>query len=249
MTILLLGDLTGRSRVALRMLTFELEKRGHEVLMLPTALISNTLNLGRAATLDTTDYLLESLATWKSLGLSYDLVYIGYVTGLAQAEKLCDIADGARAHGIPVVVDPILGDNGRRYNSVTMEQAEAMKRLVRHADVITPNLTEACLLTDTPFADADVQALLDKLGETGKSVLITSAGDTVVGLDVQTGERFCIPFERVPGEHWGTGDRFCALLLDGLARKIPLAQAAKRASDGVYNALKAENPSNPIDEV
>ena len=147
------------------------------------------------------------------------------------------------------MVDPILGDNGRRYNSVTMEQAEAMKRLVRHADVITPNLTEACLLTDTPFADADVQALLDKLGETGKSVLITSAGDTVAGLDVQTGERFCIPFERVPGEHWGTGDRFCALLLDGLARKIPLAQAAKRAGDGVYNALKAENPSNPIDEV
>lgn len=96
MTILLLGDLTGRSRVALRMLTFELEKRGHEVLMLPTALISNTLNLGRAAMLDTTDYLMESLETWKSLGLSYDLVYIGYVTGLAQAEKLCRVA-GRRA--------------------------------------------------------------------------------------------------------------------------------------------------------
>lgn len=91
MTILLLGDLTGRSRVALRMLTFELEKRGHEVLMLPTALISNTLNLGRAAMLDTTDYLMESLETWKSLGLSYDLVYIGYVTGLVQAEKLCGL--------------------------------------------------------------------------------------------------------------------------------------------------------------
>lgn len=101
MTILLLGDLTGRSRVALRMLTFELEKRGHEVLMLPTALISNTLNLGRAAMLDTTDYLMESLETWKSLGLSYDLVYIGYVTGLVQAEKLCRVADDARAHGVP----------------------------------------------------------------------------------------------------------------------------------------------------
>ena len=51
MTILLLGDLTGRSRVALRMLTYELEARGHEVLALPTALISNTLNLGQAAML------------------------------------------------------------------------------------------------------------------------------------------------------------------------------------------------------
>ena len=65
MTILLLGDLTGRSRVALRMLTGELENRGHEVLALPTALISNTLNLGRAAIADTTDYLLEALETWR----------------------------------------------------------------------------------------------------------------------------------------------------------------------------------------
>ena len=65
MTILLLGDLTGRSRVALRMLTCELEARGHEVLALPTALIANTLNLGQAAMLDTTDYLMQSLETWE----------------------------------------------------------------------------------------------------------------------------------------------------------------------------------------
>lgn len=249
MTILLLGDLTGRSRVALRMLTFELEKRGHEVLMLPTALISNTLNLGRAAMLDTTDYLMESLETWKSLGLSYDLVYIGYVTGLAQAEKLCRVADDARAHGVPVVVDPILGDNGRRYNSVTTEQVEAMKRLIGHADVMTPNLTEACLLADVPCEHADWQKLMDRLSENGASVLITSACDAVVGVDARTGMRFNIPFERVPGEHWGTGDRFCALLLDGLAHKMPFDRAAKRASDGVYEALKTENPANPIDKV
>ena len=164
MTILLLGDLTGRSRVALRMLTGELENRGHEVLALPTALISNTLNLGRAAIADTTDYLLEALETWEAIGLSYDLLYIGYVTGLAQAEKLCRVADAARARGVPVVVDPILGDHGKRYNSVSMEQAEAMARLIRHADIITPNLTEACLMTGQPYENADVDALLDILG-------------------------------------------------------------------------------------
>ena len=95
MTILLLGDLTGRSRVALRMLTYELEARGHEVLALPTALISNTLNLGSAAMLDTTDYLMRSLETWEKLGLTYDALYIGFVTGVAQAEKLCEIAEAA----------------------------------------------------------------------------------------------------------------------------------------------------------
>ena len=60
---------------------------------------------------------------------------------------------------------------------------------------------------------------MDRLSENGASVLITSAGDAVVGVDARTGMRFNIPFERVPGEHWGTGDRFCALLLDGLAHK------------------------------
>ena len=230
MTILLLGDLTGRSRVALRMLTGELENRGHEVLALPTALISNTLNLGRAAIADTTDYLLEALETWEALGLSYDLLYIGYVTGLAQAEKLCRVADAARARGVPVVVDPILGDHGRRYNSVSVEQAEAMARLIRHADIITPNLTEACLMTGQPYENADVDALLDALGGAETSVLVTSAGDAVAGKDARTGRRFRVPFRRIPGEHWGTGDRFCALLLDALAGGLPLEQAAKRAS-------------------
>ena len=181
MTILLLGDLTGRSRVALRMLTYELEARGHEVLALPTALISNTLNLGQAAMLDTTDYLIRSLETWEKLGLTYDALYIGFVTGVAQAEKLCEIAEAAKKRGIPVVVDPILGDNGKKYNSVGEEQARAMAMLVRHADILTPNLTEACLMTDTPCTHIEkdenaLRGLIEKLSEGKRSVLITSAG-------------------------------------------------------------------------
>jgi len=135
------------------------------------------------------------------------------------------------------VVDPILGDHGRRYNSVSMEQAEAMARLIHHADIITPNLTEACLMTGQPYENADVDALLDALGGAETSVLVTSAGDAVAGKDARTGRRFRVPFRRIPGEHWGTGDRFCALLLDALAGGLPLEQAAKRASDGVYEAL------------
>ena len=117
------------------------------------------------------------------------------------------------------------------------EQAEAMTRLIRHADIITPNLTEACLMAGQPYENADVDALLDALGGAQTSVLVTSAGDAVAGKDARTGRRFRVPFRRIPGEHWGTGDRFCALLLDALASGLPLEQAAKRASDGVYEAL------------
>ena len=91
-TALLMGDITGRSRVAVRMMTAVLEERGIEVLALPTALISNTLNLGVHAALDTTDYLLESLKAWEEIGLAWDAVHIGYIASSAQAAALCPIS-------------------------------------------------------------------------------------------------------------------------------------------------------------
>ena len=246
-TALILGDITGRSRVAVRMLTGVLEARGHEVLALPTALISNTLNLPRHEALDTTDYLLASLEAWEAMGLSWDCVLIGYVTGLAQAQALCGVADRARARGAWVLVDPILGDGGRMYNSVTPEQAEGMRLLARHADIVTPNLTEAKLLAGT---DGDGEALLTALCDGGRrSVLITSAqtedGTAVVGYDAKAGSRFCIPFERAAGRHFGTGDLFSAHLADGLLRGKTLCEAARTANEAVGKAIRGEGEKLP----
>ena len=244
-TVLLLGDLTGRSRVALRMLCAVLEARGHEVLMLPTALISNTLNLGMHAALDTTDYLLDSLAAWEALGITADLAYIGYITGMEQAQKLAGVADGLRAKGVPVVLDPILGDGGKRYNSVSEGQVQGMKLLMRHADLITPNLTEACLLADEAYREDGGEALAETLAQSGCSVLITSAraegGDAVIGRTAD--EAFVLPFARVPGYHWGTGDLFTGLLIDGLLSGRTTEEAARMASASVERQLRGEEES------
>lgn len=246
MTVLLLGDITGRSRVALRMLSAVLEERGHEVLMLPTALISNTLNLGRHVALDTTEYLLRSLDTWTALGIGFDMAYIGYITGLEQAEKLCAVADGLRARGVPVVLDPILGDNGKKYNSVSREQEEGMRLLCRHADLITPNATEACLLLDKAYDAEQGGAYARLLGQMGCSVLVTSCA-AKTGMPAMAGYtpdgEFEIPFERVPGHHWGTGDLFTGLLMDGLLRGKKLEDAAREAGAHVAAQLRGEEKS------
>ena len=245
-TVLLLGDMTGRSRVALRMLSRVLEDKGHEVLMLPTALISNTLNLGMHEALDTTDYLLRSLACWEKLGLRYDLAYIGYITGMEQAEKLCTVVGELREKGVPVVLDPILGDNGRRYNSVSDGQLEGMKLLCRHADLITPNMTEACLLLGKDYDPAMGAAYAAALCELGRDVLVTSAEaadgkPAMAGCD--HGEIFEIPFERVPGHHWGTGDLFTGLLIDGLLAGKRIENAARDAGEHVGRQLRGEEKS------
>lgn len=248
-TVLLLGDITGRSRVALRMISSVLERCGHEVLMLPTALISNTLNLGAHEALDTTAYLLRSLETWEKLGMRYDMAYIGYITGLDQAEKLCAVADALRAKGVPVVLDPILGDNGRKYNSVSEGQVEGMKLLSRHADLITPNLTELCLLLDKPFDPEASKAYVWKLAhETRAGVLATSAATAalqiaMMGYEPKAEQGFAIRYDPVPGHRWGTGDLFTALLMDGLLCGKTLEDAARDAGVHVAAQLRGEEES------
>lgn len=249
-TALLLGDITGRSRVAVRMLTAVLEDRGVEVLALPTALISNTLNLGRHQAMDTTQYLLDSLNTWEALGLSWDAVHIGYITGSTQAEKLCAVADAQREKGRLVVLDPILGDNGRRYNSVTDDQMAGMRRLMAHADLITPNLTEAALLSGVPCeqaaSGAENDRMLDVLSGGGaRSVLITSArskagGHAMIGFDADTQEAFELAYQPLPVSRGGTGDLFSAVMLQLLLVRMSLADAAQFAGYAVEGELRKE---------
>lgn len=253
-TILLLGDITGRSRVAVRMQTAALERRGHEVLALPTALISNTFSLGQPAVMDTSEYLFASLGAWERIGVAFDFVVIGYVTGMEQALRLCDFADGVRRRGVPVMLDPILGDNRKRYASVSMEQQQAMCRLMEHVDLITPNATEAMLIAGlAPDACAD-GAMEQAAGELarrtgGHSVLITGveqeSGEEGIfwrsGADAPKTASAFIPVDRVPGSFGGTGDLFTALLVDALLGGASLEAAARAAADGVRAELLRED--------
>lgn len=246
-TVLLLGDITGKSRVALRMLIAALEARGHEVLALPTALISNTLNLGAHAALETTDYLLSALETYEQLGIAYDFLYIGYITGLAQAKALVPVAQRAREAGIPVLLDPILGDSGKRYLSVTEGQEAGMHALLPVASLVKPNLTEAALLSGVPYEQALAGGeALSRMGRVltadGAAALITSARDEngapgVAVCEPGKAPRF-LPYDPMPGHHFGTGDLYCAELMDALLSGLPLGEAAHRAAQGVLRELR-----------
>lgn len=238
--ILLLGDITGKSCVAVRMMTRELEKRGHEVMCLPTALISNTLNLGRAEVLDTTEYLQKSLDLWEEMGMTFDVVSIGYITGMAQAKALCAVAERLRKKGATVLLDPILGDRGKKYNSITEEQVDGMRLLCEYADLITPNATEAGLLVRRDEVPEAYAVLLSR-GE--RSVLITGCEGaneeegSIIGYDAKKDDRVDVRFERVPGHHFGTGDMFAAFLIDGLSHGWSLEKSARYGAEGVSDAL------------
>ena len=241
--ILIINDMPGYSKVAMAAMLPILSHMGHSVYNLPTALVSNTLDYGKFALLDTTDYMLQAIQVWKQLGFQFDCITTGFLASARQVGIIRDFIEGQKKEGLLVMTDPIMGDNGKLYNGVTTETVDNMRKLIGVADVIVPNLTEAQFLTglyegEKALTREQAREVVDALRSFGpRSVIVTSGLDaqtgehTVWGYDHTEGEYFVVPYEPVPVHFPGTGDMFSAVLVGSLLQSKPLQQAAKRAVD------------------
>ena len=160
MNILILGDFVGCGNVAMGVARSVLTHMGHNALCLPTALISNTWNLGAPAVLDTTAYLQEALAAWERLGIQPEGVLLGYLADEAQTVFIEEQCRRWREKGIKIFLDPIFADNGKLYRGITAAHIAFLKRLLPHIDYVLPNVTEAQFLTGEADSMAAARALV-----------------------------------------------------------------------------------------
>lgn len=245
--ILLINDLAGYGKVATAAMLPILSYLGHPTYNLPTALVSNTLDYGKFNILDTTDYIQGVFPVWAELGFRFDAIATGFIASERQAAIVARYCHEQAATGTTIYVDPIMGDEGKLYNGVTPATIHSMRQMVAVADLIFPNLTEACYLTDTPYREegvswAEARALVDGLRAIGtKSVLITSTrvdGQTsVIGYNHLTGEYFLLPYNEIPVHFPGTGDTFSAILISHLLDGEPLKPSTRRAMDDLYRLI------------
>lgn len=254
--ILIINDMPGYSKVATAAMLPILSHMGHSVYNLPTALVSNTLDYGKFALLDTTDYMLQAIAVWKQLGFQFDCITTGFLASARQVGIIRDFIATQKKEGLLIMTDPIMADNGKLYNGVTEETVENMRKLIGVADVIVPNLTEAQFLTglykgEQALTREQARQVVDALRAFGpRSVIITSGKDTqsgehtVWGYDHVSGEYFSVPYQLVNVHFPGTGDMFSAVLVGSLLQGMPLQQAVKRAVDvlGKLIALEKDEP-------
>ena len=150
--VLCIHDLSGVGRCSLAVILPVLSVMGIQPVALPTVMLStHTGGFGAPARLDGCAYGEAALEHYRELGLSFDCIYTGYLGGEAQAalaEKAFDLWPSAYK-----VVDPVMGDNGRAYTTVTPAFIDRMRQLCRRADLILPNATEAGLLLEKPLPD------------------------------------------------------------------------------------------------
>ena len=177
--ILLVYDLAGYGKVALSVMIPIFSHLKFETFNLPTALVSNTFDYGKFDILDTTAYMRNTIGIWDQLGFSFDAICTGFIASKEQSQL---VTDYCRRHkernGAKVFVDPVMADNGFLYNGVTFETVLYLRELCSTADVVLPNITEACFLTGVKINGEERALLGASAAVTTSATPATSAATT-----------------------------------------------------------------------
>ena len=234
--ILIANDLPGIGKVALAPAIPIFACCQIETILLPTVLLSShTGGFKNIAIADQTEFMRQSLYQWENLEIKPDAVLTGYFRNTEQIELMVDTIEKL-PESTKIFIDPIMGDNGKLYSGFTQEHVEAMRKLIQKADVIYPNITEACLLTDTPYPRGKItmdftRKLAKKLVDLGPEyIIITGCPDSeeLTGVQLYTKETdvfFDFYKTKYPHHFYGTGDTLAALATACILQEISVEDA------------------------
>ena len=225
-----------------------LSAMGLDVSVLPTALLSTHTGYPNAVKRDVSDLLEPVLSHWQAQGFSFDGVLSGYLTGPAEAEAVRTLLHTLKAPGAPVVIDPVMGDHGRLYKGFSADFVPVMLSLAKEADFLLPNLTEACLLTGTPYTDLpteeEVKTVLKKIAAQGiPHIILTGISFSdkrigTLGYHAEADTFFACYDEKLPASLPGTGDVFAAVFAGAVTNGLPAEDAAAKACAFTLQCMK-----------
>lgn len=214
---------------------------GVEAVILPTALLSTHTMFKHFTFKDLSDQIGPICRHWQSEGVQFDAIYTGYLGSIHQIDQMKELFRMFGTEENRIIVDPVMGDNGKLYAGFDMEYVKKNTELCAMADIIVPNITEASLMTGMPYRteteESYVKGLLTRLGELGPKIAVLtgvslSPGKTgVMGLDTRTGEYFLYQNERIEASLHGTGDLFSSICAGAMMRGYTWQDAMRIAAD------------------
>lgn len=245
-------DLSGVGRVSLTAVIPILSSMGFQVCPLPTAVLSNHTQYPDYSLLDLTDEMQRIVEKWKKMDVHFDTFYSGYLASARQIKIVEDLITYFRRPSDLVVVDPVMGDNGKLYVGMGLDMVEEMKEFIRYADVITPNLTEMFLLLgeqEIPdvLTDQVLKAGLKSLSDKGPEIVIVTSVPvadnphlTSVYAYNRAGGRFWkVTCPYLPAHYPGTGDAFTSVITGALMQGDSLPIALDRATQFILQGIRA----------
>lgn len=248
--IAIINDFTGFGRCSLAVEIPVISSLGVECCPIPTSILSNHTAFSSWFLDDYTEKMLPYLEEWKKLGISFDGILTGFLGSerqIAIVKQMIEEFSEREGHKTFVTVDPIMGDHGKVYSTYTKEMCNQMKQLVEAADLLTPNLTEACILTDTPYKESgwhlkELSKMAEQLcGMGAKRVIISgiTMGQSIGNLICEKGkgEIKLLRSKRVGTERCGTGDIFSSILAADAVNGVRLEDSVKKAMKFVKECI------------
>ena len=236
--ILLIGDFVSKGKIAGNIIEPVLSYSGHDVFFLPSALISNNFSLGKVTIFDTSEHMKNCLKVWDKLNLNFDIIFIGFINDIRQKEIIFSYIDSLSYKPI-VILDPIMGDDGKLYNGVGEEKIDIYKKFLSISDLVLANVTEANFLGLDNYKD---------LIKDDKKYIFTSLKDEQgffnLAIDKDINKKY---YKRIDHDFAGTGDLLDAIFISYYLKDYDFIKASKESIDKIYQILAANKNDYPDD--
>ena len=212
---------------------------------LPTSIFSNHTHFNSFFFAYYTHKMPLYINEWKKLGLQFDGITSGFLGSKKQIEIVTQFFKDFKTKENIIIVDPVMGDYGKIYATYTKEMCEEMKELVQYADIITPNITELCILTDTPYQEkwkiSELEKMTEELAEKGPEKIVVTGivqKEFIANFCYEKGKSpKILRCHRVGTQRSGTGDVFSSIIAADAVNQVPFDKSVKKASNFIKKCI------------
>lgn len=245
--VAVINDISGFGRCSLTVELPIISHMGVQACPVPTSIFSNHTGFPHYFFDDYTERMQEYMRQWEKLGIKFDGIASGFLGSEKQIQIVKEFIKEFTSESTRVLVDPVMGDHGKLYATCTTRLCDKMKELVRMADITTPNLTEACVLTGTSYKEVgwrkkELYAMAQAIADMGPSkVVITGIpqGQFIANyvFEQDKGSRI-LRTHRVGTGRPGTGDIFASIIASDAVNEVPFDRSVSKASSFVKKCIE-----------
>lgn len=213
---------------------------------LPTAILSAHTGFSSFFFDDYTPHMRDYMNSWKELSLQFDGICTGFLGSKEQIDVVVEFLENFKTKNTIVMVDPVMGDYGQLYSTYTQEMCDEMKKLIKYADVMTPNLTEACRLLDIPYPERtlnpeELENIAKELCTKGPNKIVITGlqhNGKIQNFIYETEKPYTIIEAKKIGEdRSGTGDVFSSIVAANIVKGVDIVTAVKKATDFISKTI------------
>ncbi|MDE5993877.1 MAG: pyridoxamine kinase [Oscillospiraceae bacterium] len=241
--IAVIGDISGFGRCSLTASIPVISSLGIECCPFPTAVLSAQTGYSSYHFIDLTDEFSTYENEWKKLGYSFDGILTGYIASPTQADLIASFIKKFKSENTVLVVDPVMADDGKIYGTYSDELCRKVSEIAQSADIITPNLSELCILADVSFenliAESENDGYIDRISAIAEKLITETLKSVIVTGVIYKGEIYNIVCEKnsccyikskiFGGSYSGTGDLFASVICAKAVQGVPLRNAVNTA--------------------